>query len=86
MSTPKRKITPGYLFFYLLFSADSWRILCGVVVAIWLTPHLATGRELSPAAQGVLAFMLVAIGWWVTAWPMEKWTAFLRRRMRSLPE
>lgn len=83
MSPPKRRLTPGYVFFYLLFSADSWRVLCGVVIAVVLTPHLSTGRELSPAAQGVLGLMLVAIGWWVSAWPMEKLTAFLRDRMRS---
>jgi dipeptide/tripeptide permease len=84
MSKPKRQITFGYIFFYLLFSADTWRVLCGVVMAVVLTPHLATGREMSPAGQGLLGLMLVAIGWWVTAWPMEKWAAFLRRRMRSI--
>jgi hypothetical protein len=73
-----------YLFFYLLFSADTWRFLCGVIGATVLTPYLAAGRDLGRGAVVVLALMLVAIGWWVTAWPMERWAAFLRQRMRSL--
>ena len=86
MSNPKRRLTPGYLFFYLVFSADTWRILCGVVLAIALSPRLSAGRELSPSAQVVLGLMLVAIGWWVTGRPMERWAAFLRRRMRSISQ
>jgi hypothetical protein len=84
MSTPRRKITPGYIFFYLLFSGDAWRVLCGLVAAVLLTPHLAAGRDLGRGAIAVLALMLVAIGWWVTAWPMERWAALLRRRIRAL--
>lgn len=86
MSKPKRRITPGYLFFYIVFSADSWRLLCGLVISILLTPHLSTGRELTTSAQVVLGFMLVAIGWWVSAKPMEKWAAFLRDKMRSFSQ
>jgi hypothetical protein len=79
-----RKKTPGYVFFYLLFSADTWRVLCGVVAAVLLTPHLIAGRHYSRGATAVLALMLVAIGWWVTAWPMERWAAFIRHRIRKL--
>ena len=84
MSSDPRRPTLLYLFFYLLFSADTWRVLCGVIAAVLLTPHLAAGQGLGRGATAVLAMMLVAIGWWVTAWPMERWAAFLRRRMRSL--
>ena len=83
MKQHPRKPTLVYLFFYLLFNADTWRVLCGVIGAIALTPYLATGRDLGRGAVIVLALMLVAIGWWVTAWPMERWAAFLRQRMRS---
>jgi hypothetical protein len=83
-ANPKRRMTPAYLFFYLLFSADTWRVLCGVVGAFVLTPYLAAGQSLNGGATMVLAIMLVAIGWWVSAWPMGRWAAFLRRRMRSL--
>ena len=84
MNTPRRKLTPGYLFFYLLFSGDAWRVLCGIVAAVLLTPHLVAERDFGPGATWVLAAMLVAIGWWITAWPMEKWAAFLRRRLLRL--
>lgn len=86
MNKPKQRLTPGYIFFYLFFSADTWRVLSGIVIAMALTPHLSIGRDLSPAARGVLGFMLVAIGWWITGRPMESWAAFLRRRMRSISQ
>jgi hypothetical protein len=79
-------MTPGYLFFYLLFSADTWRVLCGVIGAVLLTPRLAEGRHLGHWATAILAIMLVAVGWWVTAWPMGRWAAFLRRRILKLGE
>jgi hypothetical protein len=81
---PDRKMTPGYIFFYLLFSADTWRVLCGVIGAVLLTPRLAEGRQLGQGAMVILALMLVAIGWWVTAWPMARWAAFLRQRIFKL--
>ena len=84
MKRSGRKLTPGYVFFYLIFSADTWRVLCGIIVALLLTPQLAAGRDLDRGASLMLGLMLVAIGWWVSAWPMERWAAFLRRRMRSL--
>jgi len=79
-----RKLTPGYVLFYLIFSADTWRVLCGIILALLLAPQLAEGRDLGRGANAMLGLMLVAIGWWVSAWPMERWAAFLRRRMRSL--
>jgi hypothetical protein len=79
-----RKITPGYLFFYLLFSTDTWRVLCGVIGAVLLTPYLIEGRNYGRGATLVLALMLVAIGWWVTAWPMARWATFLRCRILKL--
>ncbi len=38
--TNKRKITIGYIFFYILFSVDTWRILVGILISTALAPQL----------------------------------------------
>jgi len=69
----KRFITPGYIFFYLVFSPDFWRILAGFSLAIFLTPSIAP-PDLSTAGRAMLYVMLAAIGWAVTAKP-GRWIA-----------
>ncbi|MDJ0780521.1 MAG: hypothetical protein QNJ22_01050 [Desulfosarcinaceae bacterium] len=84
MKQNRRPRTPSYIFFYLLLSADTWRVLIGVIIAVALTPRLAEEQALGRGAAAVLALMLVAVGWWISAWPMNKWTALLRNWIRSL--
>ena len=67
---PKPTLTVSYIFFYLLFSDDAWRIAAGLVCAIFLGPLLTQGRNLSQGGEVMVWLMILAIGWSVTAWPM----------------
>lgn len=61
----KRRITPTYIFFYILFSPDTWRIVIGLIAAALITPRIELPDQ--PFAPVVLFFMLAAIGYAVSA-------------------
>ena len=61
----RRPVTPAYVFFYLLFSTDTWRLFFGGVLAALAMPHVAP-PTLTVAGKVVLTIMLVAIGWALT--------------------
>ncbi len=75
----KPTLTVSYIFFYLLFSEDTWRIAAGFACALFLGPLLTQGRNLSQGGEVMVWLMILAIGWSVTAWPAKKITAALRR-------
>ena len=75
----KRPLTPGYIIFYLLFSADTYRIIAGVILSILITPGIAP-PELQPAGRLMLYIMLAAIGWAVTARPGQ-WIANYMKKL-----
>lgn len=75
----KNNLTVSYIFFYLLFSDDTWRIAAGFACALFLGPLLTQGRNLSQAGEAMVWLMILAIGWSVTAWPAKKITGALRR-------
>ncbi|MDL2274929.1 hypothetical protein LJC22_02240 [Desulfosarcina sp. OttesenSCG-928-G10] len=79
----KRPLTPSYLFFYVLLSEDTWRILAGFILAVCAGPGLAKGQNLAPAAEAMVWVMLLAIGWAISAWPARKISAALQRAIRS---
>jgi hypothetical protein len=78
----KRPMTVAYVFFYLLFSEDTWRIGAGFFCALFLGPLLTEGRNLSQGGEVMVWLMILAIGWSVTAWPAKKITAALRRAVK----
>ncbi|MCB2146127.1 MAG: hypothetical protein KQI81_06600 [Deltaproteobacteria bacterium] len=78
----KRPITVSYIFFYLLFSEDIWRIVAGFVCALFLGPLLTQGRNLSQGGEVMAWLMIMAIGWSVTAWPAKKITGALQRAVK----
>jgi hypothetical protein len=78
----KRPITPSYIFFYLLFSEDTWRIAAGFLCALFLGPLLTRGRNLSQGGEVMVWLMILAIGWSVTAWPAKKITGALQRAVK----
>ena len=82
MSMQKRRFSASYLFFYLLFSADTWRIAAGFVMALFLGPLVVQGRNLSQTGEAVVWLMIMAIGWSVTAWPARKITEALQRAIK----
>ena len=77
----KHPLTPAYIFFYLLFSPDTWRILTGVLMATLLVPSLTAARELSPAGKGMVWIMVAGIGYGFSGMPAKKLAAFLRRKI-----
>lgn len=79
----KRSISVSYIFFYLLFSDDSWRIAAGFVCAVLLGPIVTRGRDLGQGAEVIVWLMIMAIGWSVTAWPARKITAALKQAVRK---
>ena len=80
----KRTLTVSYIFFYLLFSDDTWRIAAGLVCAIFLGPLLTQGRNLSQGGEVMVWLMILAIGWSVTAWPAKKITGALQRAVKRI--
>ena len=81
---PKPTLTVSYIFFYLLFSDDAWRIAAGLVCAIFLGPLLSQGRNLSQGGEVMVWLMILAIGWSVTAWPAKKITGALQRAVKRI--
>ena len=79
---PKPTLTVSYIFFYLLFSDDAWRIAAGLVCALFLGPMLTQGRNLSQGGEVMVWLMILAIGWSVTAWPAKKITGALQRALK----
>ena len=64
----KRRLTPAYVFFYLLFWPDTWRILIGVAAAILLTPLLLPSEE-SVLRLGMVHVMIASIGYAASSKP-----------------
>ena len=77
-----RPLTFSYLFFYLLLSPDTWRVLAGFICAVVLGPMVTQGRGLGQAGQAVVWVMIMAIGWSVTSWPAKKITGVLQRMVK----
>jgi hypothetical protein len=75
-------VSVAYILFYLLFSADIWRIAAGFLAAVLLGPQVTQGRDLSRSGEVMVWLMIMAIGWSVTAWPAKKITAALQRAVK----
>jgi len=78
----KRSPNVSYLFFYLLFSDDAWRIAAGFVCALFFGPLLTQGRNLSRGGEVMVWLMIMAIGWSAAAWPAKKITGALQRAVK----
>jgi hypothetical protein len=79
--TNKRKITPGYIFFYILFSIDTWRILIGVSISAIFTPQLLKSNKLFMSGEVMLYIMLAAMGWAIASYPATKIALFIRKKL-----
>lgn len=78
----KRPLSLAYIFFYVLLSHDTWRILAGFVCAFFFAPLVTQGRNLSQGGEIMVWLMIMTIGWSVTAWPAKKITAALQQLVR----
>ena len=65
---PKRPLTPSYIIFYILFAPDTWRIICGFLLAIFLAPYLVK-PDMAMAGRTMLYVMVAAIGWAISGKP-----------------
>jgi hypothetical protein len=75
----KRRITPGYVLFYILFLPDTWQVLAGVLMAYFLTP-VVLSPELGSPAKVMIYLMMATIGYAGSRWPargivrrLKKW-------------
>jgi hypothetical protein len=76
---PKRKPTPTYLFFYLLFLPDTWRIFMGIILAYFLVPAIAKS-DMGTGAIAMLYIMTATIGYAVSTKP-GKWISDSLKRL-----
>ena len=64
----KKNLTPGYVFFYILFWPDTWRILIGVAAAFLLAPRFVYS-DLGTLGTGMIYIMLASIGYAFSSLP-----------------
>ena len=62
----RRKLTPGYIIFYLLFWPDTWCIVLGIAFAAVVGPAIIPD-DLGVAGSWLLYIMLATIGYRITA-------------------
>lgn len=85
MTTPndpapkKKRITPVYLFFYLLLSDDTWRVVIGITLAVILAPYLLP-LDHTGMGRYVMFITAVVIGWAVSKVPSQ----WIVRQLRLL--
>lgn len=76
MTTPndpapkKKRTTPAYLFFHLLLSEDTWRIVIGVTLAVILAPFLLP-LDRTGIGRYVMFITAVVIGWAISSGPSQ---------------
>ncbi len=64
----KKYLTPGYVFFYILFWPDTWRILIGFAAACLLAPRFVY-PDLGTLGTGMIYIMLASIGYAFSSLP-----------------
>lgn len=75
----KRKWTPTYLFFYILFLPDTWRVFIGIAAAYFFVPMILK-PDMGTSAIVVLYIMCAVIGYALSAWP-GKWVSNAIKRL-----
>ncbi|RJQ65896.1 MAG: hypothetical protein C4519_26810 [Desulfobacteraceae bacterium] len=75
---PKRSITPAYIFFFILFWPDTWRIAIGLTAAGLLSPLILT-PDLGEFGKGMIFFMLACMGYAAAALPARAISRFLQK-------
>jgi hypothetical protein len=77
-SMPKRKMTPGYALFFMLFWPDTWRSLIGLALAVFLGPRLIPADLRAPGSW-LFFIMLATIGYSVAAYPARGISKMLKK-------
>lgn len=73
----KQQRNASYIFFYILFLPDTWRILIGLLAAIILVPAIATPK-MDVLGRVVLYLMITAIGYAASSAPARGITRLLK--------
>ena len=76
----KRKLTPGYIIFYLLFLPDTWQVLAGLLASYFLTP-VVMQPDMKRSAVAMLYFMVATIGYAAMRKPAQAITRALKKRI-----
>ena len=58
----KRPLTPGYVFFYILFLPDTWQVLMGLLVSYIFTPAVLS-PDMGASARVMVYIMITTIGY-----------------------
>lgn len=66
----KRQLTPGYIFFYILFLPDTWQMITGIIAASFLTPAIKPVDMGKPG--GVVLFVMIAVIGYVASAPIGR--------------
>jgi hypothetical protein len=68
-STPKKKrLTPTYIVFHILFSEDTWRVAIGIALAVVSAPMLRSFDH-TGIGRYVMFVTVVVIGWAISKTP-----------------
>jgi len=67
----KRKLTPTYVLFYILFLPDTWRVFIGIALAYFFVPAILK-PNMAAGAIVMLYIMCTATGYALSAKP-GKW-------------
>ncbi len=62
-----RKITLPYIFFYILFFPDTYRILIGLLMAWLFAPFVIASKPMPHSGEFVVWIMVATIGYAVSA-------------------
>ena len=74
----KRPLTPGYLFFFLIFWPDTYRILIGLCAAFFLAPRI-TPPDQGGFGLALMYVMLACIGYAASAKPARSISSKLKK-------
>jgi hypothetical protein len=74
-----------YVFFYLLFSDDTWRILTGLFLAMTAGPVLGKESGLPVAGQAMVWVMLLCMGYAGSASLARGITGFFKKVITGRP-
>lgn len=74
----QKNLTPTYLFFFILFWPDTWRIAFGLLAA-GVLPPLIMPPDLGWFGTGMFHFMIACIGYSAAAAPARGISRLLRK-------
>ena len=76
----KRPLTPGYVFFYLIFLPDTWQILIALIAAVTVTPHILT-PDVGPVGTAIVQVMIAGNVYAITGPIGRRISRFLQKRI-----